>query len=613
MNGDRIAEKRLILTEGIAWLLPVHNKESKKSLAQGTGFGTPGEQVLPEGTLPPASRNSWMTEGGSFSAALRSYTSIRALVEPRVRLHWILLLLVALVLSRGMTRGEPSFVNDETRHVMNGVFMHDLMVDMPLKHPMQYAYEYFSKYPAIALPHWPPFFPFVEGLFFLVFGISFWASRLAALTFSLVGIYFWYRIADEHGPRSYAFFSALIFALLPPILLYESVIMLEIPQIAMCMGAAYFALRFLRGEKASDLWWTAAFSVAALLTSQLAIFLVLFFGLCFLTERRFALLRRWDVWAAFLTSLAVVWAWYRLSFGTLQLSYQRAVGNGFHRAATWHAAFPDISYYVRILPRQLGLPLLCLSLLGLGWAVFTSARRYRFLLLWVASSYLCFTLIAEKEPRHIMIWIPPLVYFAILGIRLLLRRPRWVLLFSAAFACYFLVASLRFRRPTVIGVEDAAQFVLSQPESDIVYYQGSLNGDFIFFVRKFDPEKRHMVAREKQVVVSNVDYERRQVLDTSEEVLNLFQTWGIRYAFLEDEPYIPGLDPARRLFLSDQFELVKVFPLWSSDPSFAAHEVSLYRYRGELHRTNREVTIPMLTLRQNIQADLSRLAGRPWP
>jgi hypothetical protein len=525
------------------------------------------------------------------------------------RPHWILLLLVALVLSRGMTKGEPFFSVDETRHVMNGVFMRDLMVDMPLKNPMQYAYEYYAKYPAVALPHWPPFLPFVEGLFFLVFGISLWASRLAVMTLSLLGVYFWYRIAEEHGPRSRAFFSGLIFALLPQVLLYENVVMLEIPQVAMCMGAAYFWFRFLRNEKGIDLWWAVTFIIAALLTSQLAIVLVYFFGLHFLTERRFGILRRWDVWTALLSSLAIVLAWYRLSFGTLRFSYQRAVGQGLRHVFTFHHLF----WYPIILPEQLGWVLLGLCLVGLSWAVFTSARRYRFLLLWVVSSYLCFTLIAEKEPRHIMIWIPPFVYFAVLGIEVLLRRPRWVLLCSAAFASYFLFAALRYHRPTVVGIEEAARFVLSQPESEIVYYQGQLNGDFIFFVRKLDPEKRHMVVREKQVVVTNVVYEQRQVLNTAEEVQNLFRTWGIRYALLEEVSFLRGLDPVRKLLFSNRFELVKVFPLWSNDSSVNGRTVSIYRYRGELERTHRSVVIPMLTIRSNISVDLNRLAGRPWP
>jgi 4-amino-4-deoxy-L-arabinose transferase-like glycosyltransferase len=539
---------------------------------------------------------------------VRPFTGTRIL-QALLRPQWLLLLLITVVLSHGMTRGEPSFANDETRHAMNGVFMRDLAVDMPFRHPIQYSYEYYSKYPAIALPHWPPLFSVVEGAFFLVFGISTWVGRLAILAFSLMGAYFWYRIAEEHGPRYLAFFSALIFALLPAVLLFEDVIMLEIPQIAMCMGAAFFWQRFMRSERAAFLWAAAGFSVGALLTSQLAIFLVLFFGLHFLVERRFRLLLRWDVWVALVASFGIVYSWYRLSFGALSFSYQRGLGQGVSRLISFH----NLSWYFKVLPRQLGIVLLCLSVVGIGWALFKSARRFRFLLIWIAASYLCFTLIAEKEPRHIMIWIPPLVYFALVGIEVLLRRPKWVLVSSLIIASYFFVTALRFTRPTAIGVEEAARFVMAQPESDIIYYQGPLNGDFIFNVRKLDPEKTHMIVREKQVVVTNVGYYQQQVMDSPEEVQNLFQTWGIRYAMIEEGRFLTGLDSVQNLVKSGQFELVKSFPIWSNDGTTDWHTVSLYRYRGGIERTKQPVVIPMMTIRHNISVNLSQLVGRPWP
>jgi hypothetical protein len=40
-------------------------------------------------------------------------------------------------------------------------------------------------------PYWPPLFHFVEGLFFLVFGTTVWASRLSILFFALMVVYFW--------------------------------------------------------------------------------------------------------------------------------------------------------------------------------------------------------------------------------------------------------------------------------------------------------------------------------------------------------------------------------------------------------------------------------------
>ena len=39
---------------------------------------------------------------------------------------------------------------------MNGVFFGDFLVHLPLHHPIQYVYDYYAKYPALAFPHWPP-------------------------------------------------------------------------------------------------------------------------------------------------------------------------------------------------------------------------------------------------------------------------------------------------------------------------------------------------------------------------------------------------------------------------------------------------------------------------
>jgi hypothetical protein len=195
----------------------------------------------------------------------------------------------------------------------------------------------------------------------------------------------------------------------------------------------------------------------------------------------------------------------------------------------------------------------------------------------------------------------------------LLVRRIWAMVASSGLALVFLVNGVRSERPIVSGAKEAAQYVLSLPESDIVYYQGALSGDFIFFVRKFDPEKRHLVAREKQVVVSVLGHDAREVLQTQEEVLDFFRTWGIRYAVIENVDNVPGLSQVRELLSSGKFELVRTFPVTTNQSYFPVRQILVFRYRGELHRANQNVTIPMMTISRNITVDLSRLAGRPWP
>ena len=61
------------------------------------------------------------------------------------------------------------------------------------------------------------------------------------------------------------------------------------------------------------------------------------------------------------------------------------------------------------------------------------------------------------------------------------------------------------------------------------------------------------------------------------------------------------------------FEVVRTFAIESTNPLNRDRHITIYRYRGRLERTTGLVTIPMMTIRNDIEARLSDLAGRPWP
>ena len=528
-----------------------------------------------------------------------------------LRPHVLLLLFLAVVIAKGIYPDEFHYFGDEMRHGMTGVFFRDLMVDRPFAQPVKYAYEYYAKYPALGVPHWPPLYYTVEGTFFLLLGINVVASRLTTLAYALVGIYCWYRIAERQGSRTLALLSALIFPLLPYVLIYERATMLEIPQVSMCLLTIFLWLRFLDTEKGIYLWVTAAAAAAAMLTSQKSIFLVFFLPLHFLSEGRFRLLRRWDLWAAGAASVAAVAPWYLFSVGNLALSYERAIGDSmsFLKKA-WNFYF-----YPQMVPEQLGFLLSALAAAGLAMALFCRPRQNRLMLVWVFSAYVCFTVIQEKDLRHTMVWVPPLVYFALLALDVLFVRPPWTIMARTALVAWVLFVGLRFDRPRMTGLDEVAEYVLSQPESDIVFYQGNLNGDFIFYVRQHDPQKSHMVARDKQVVATRVMsiFGSRVVLKSPQEVIDLFRTWGIRYVVIEATDYLDSLGVTRAALESGHFELIRKFELWKNQRDDIRDRIMVYRFKGELQRTSEPVSIPMMTLRADIKADLNRLAGRPWP
>jgi hypothetical protein len=521
----------------------------------------------------------------------------------------ILLVFAGVLLLRGITRGEFFFWSDEMHHAMDGALFRDLLVNLP-RHPIQYVYAYYAKYPAVSLPHWPPLFSLIQGVFFLIFGLSPWVSRLAILCFALMGAYFWYRIAERLGPRHRAFLSAVLLVCLPFILIFERVTMLEIPALATTLGAIYYWLKFVETQRRRDLVLLAGFVTAAFLVSQLAIVLPFIIVFDILLERRFALLRRFDVWLALVMSAAVVLPWYYLAFYTVRYWVARITGGD---SFVFLSNSQSYFYYVRALYHQLGVPLFCLSCAGIAIALLKWSRAHRFLLTWIVAGYLCFLLIGEKDSRHTMQWIPPLIYLAVVALETLLVSRKLAVVGSSVLALVFAVNAFRSERPIVGGASEVAQFVLSQPESDVVYAQGPLAADFIFYVRKFDPLRTHLVAQEKQIVVSGLGFKPQEVLHSTQEIVNFFETWGIRYAVIEDKDDVAHLDSMRQLLRSDRFEFVRSFPIDTNQPQFAGDHLCVYRFRGELHRTNDTVYIPMLSLTHNIPVNLSRLAGRPWP
>ncbi len=71
-----------------------------------------------------------------------------------------------------------------------------------------------------------------------------------------------------------AIIACLLFAFFPLTLLFEKVVMLEIPALSLSIGAIYFWIRYLKEERKADIYRFAFFACAALLTKQTVAFLI---------------------------------------------------------------------------------------------------------------------------------------------------------------------------------------------------------------------------------------------------------------------------------------------------------------------------------------------------
>jgi hypothetical protein len=109
------------------------------------------------------------------------------------------------------------------------------------------------------------------------------------------------------------------------------------------------------------------------------------------------------------------------------------------------------------------------------------------------------------------------------------------------------------------------------------------------------------------------EFGQQKFVTTADGVLHLFRTWGIRYAVVEDGRHVEALAPVRQALDSPSFVLDREFTVRSNVEEVDGHKIRIYRYLGPIDRSTEPVVIPMLTLHDHIRADLSRLAGRPWP
>lgn len=108
--------------------------------------------------------------------------------SPPIRIALLLILALAAVLALRDIGNPHLGTADANRILMDGVFMHDFLSDLPLTDIYDYTVHYYAQYPALSIGYRPPLLPFFEGLANGLFGINQWSSRLALTGFWLLGV-----------------------------------------------------------------------------------------------------------------------------------------------------------------------------------------------------------------------------------------------------------------------------------------------------------------------------------------------------------------------------------------------------------------------------------------
>ncbi|MHA1572809.1 MAG: ArnT family glycosyltransferase [Alphaproteobacteria bacterium] len=504
---------------------------------------------------------------------------------------------------------------DAARHAMDGVFVRDFLTEGNWRHPVQYALEYYGRYPAIAfLLYYPPVYALYEAPFFMLSGVNLFAVRLAAIV-SLIAVgllwYFW--LARDLG-RRIALAACAISMTSVGFVRWSGEAMLEIPALALLTACAIAYRAFLRVGGAWRLILAALFLGLAIGTKQTAGFLLLALiaapfvlgGKEHFSKR--SAIAALGVFLVLVAPLAIV-TW---RFGAANI----AAASGVRAMRLWGAenwlACPRF-----LSTTQLSPVLALLGALGAALALAKRDRRALFLVLWAGANYLAFSLLAYKSSRLSMFWIPAVAALGLYGVRELggadMQRTLKKAVFVLLALYHLLYLGHNGRLYTVRGYRDAAQYVSRNPKGATVFVQAFHNGNFIFHMREFDKDRKAIILRSSKVLAAHTvmpQFGTKVYMDTEEKILTFLKRHGAGYVVIEDRA-VGGEDTSayrmlRRMVGGKSFQLSKSIAVESNHPYLMGLRLNIYEFLDREALTEDAVEIELLSIGRKVRIPLRR-------
>lgn len=497
------------------------------------------------------------------------------------------LLLVARLLT-----GEPSepfYNNDETRHVMTGVFFADLLQSLP-QDPKQFAMAYYLQYPALGIPLYPPFFYVLEGAGMTVLGPSVLIGKCLVLSFLLAACIFLFRIVRATHGVGEARIAVLVFGFSPQVVLLAGQVMLDVPMVALTLGSLLFFCRYLEGQRRWDLMLSAIMAAFAALTRYSTAYLPMTLLLLLLLRGRWRLLGKAEVVAAGVLALALVLPYYVVAANVIGwIHLRQAVGASGHlSSATIWSRWTD---YVAGLPGQIGW--FATAAAAVGIAARVARRSHRGAAPYIAlaaGTYLTFAPLAIHGQRFVISWLPAFAVFAAEGVRQVTGwfRPRLPVFPAAAVLVLGTAwAALSTERPYLRGYEEAASYVLhGTKDSRYCLFDGALNGNFIYQIRSHDPARRLSVLRGDRVLYSVLlqpEFGYAEKYRTDAEMSRALSRLDPEYVVVEDPPLLTFGTPAgerlRRILRTEvaRYKPERVIPIQTNQAEFKGSRLIIYR------------------------------------
>lgn len=527
------------------------------------------------------------------------------------------LLVMTILLLRGIgniSLGYP----DADRLIMDGVFIHDFLKDLPLTHIYQYTTEYYAQYPALSIGYRPPFFPFVEGIFNSLFGVSVWSSRFALLSFALIGLSCWFDLLRRSYDTNIAISATLLLVTTPFFATWGWYTMSELPVLSMMMSTGYFFFRYTENEKPVFLYTAAFLFCLSAWTKQTAVFQVIWLVLFVLyKERLLDYLKRKETWISIAMILVLL---IPLLAITIWLGKQNLAqstgspGNGMSSISrlSWKNLF---SLFTNLIKFQITTPLLILSLAGAGMALYKRDRQFVFFGLLILSVYVFFTYVLIKDPRYTLYWMPAFTLLAVLPLYYF-KKARAFNWFAWAIVIALAIYQINktYEKPLnyATGYDSAAQYVLQHcGESPTVLFDGYNNGYFTYFMRALDPKRSMYVLRGDKLLSSSSIFSNHWLEINAfykEDIKKIIDDYGISCIVVEsrETSNIEIHRIFREFLASGPFQLIREIMVDSNRENLKNQTLKIYRYLQLKPPTAEYLTIKLPIVGQNLKIPYRR-------
>jgi hypothetical protein len=385
------------------------------------------------------------------------------------------------------------------------------------------------------------------------------------------------------------------------------------PMLALALGATYHLVLYLEQERRRDLFWCGFLVAASALTRFDVIYLLVLFPMLLALYRKWGILRKREVWITIIAALCLVTPAYIVTAANVGWLHAREVTETMDAGDPAIFSWARLFWYPASLPLNLSWFFVIAAVVGIVFAVLRRDKSCLLFAIIIAAVYVTFTPIAEMRERHVIYWVPALAFFAAEGVYHAAQFLRWKLavgvLAGVVFGGAFAQAAPHVRT-FLLGYAAAAQYVESQTVNPpLCLYIGSLNGNFIYQMRRADPARRMWTLRGEKLADALLGPEENSTQPDPDKLLQAIHEYSPTLIVVEHASDPAFLAPSAWLakLIADhpeRFRLEREFPMFSNSWQFAGGRILVYRNLTPNPSASGSLELNIRMLRQSVRGRL---------